>query len=238
MNQHSGSVSGHIHVEDGAWIFPESDYGSPYFLKWVEPPLDADSSNRYPNTIADLETPGFALKFWSWAPVMAGANWCETAEQIWEDLGGTVEAWKIQAIYDWDTTYTSPNIVERAWHVYLAGLDSGFNYFGGLGNDDEVKPSLATRQAVELLQSYMSANLHNDATPPSVFRPQRFPWNPGGYTFCWFNRIPGVDENFLKEMPSEFYIWTHVYDVSGVQSVDLKVRLDNDGVNTLANKSK
>ena len=30
---------GYVHIEDGAWIFPESDYGSPYFLKWIEPPL-------------------------------------------------------------------------------------------------------------------------------------------------------------------------------------------------------
>jgi hypothetical protein len=35
-------------------------------------------------------------------------------------------------------------------------------------------------------------------------------------------------------MPSEFYVWTHVYDVSGVSDVTLKVRLDADGANPLA----
>lgn len=224
----------YVHVEDGSWIFPESDYGSPYFLKWVEPPIKEGSPSVYPGTKVDLETPGFALKFWSWAPVIAGANWCETAEQIWRDGGGTVEAWKIQAPYDWDNSGTNPNDIELAWHIYLAGLDSGFNYYGGLGNDDEVKPSLAVRRAIEKLSGYVSANLANDRTAPSVFKPQRFPWNPGGYTFGWFNSTI-ADNRYLKKMSSEFYIWTHVYDVSGVSSVNLKVRLDNDGVNPLAN---
>lgn len=223
-----------IHVEDGAWIFPESDYGSPYFLKWVEPPLKPGSPTAYPGTLVDLETPGFALKFWSWAPVITGANWVETAEQIWRDEGGTVEAWKIQAPYDWSGSWTGANDVELAWHIYLAGLDSGFNYYGGLGNDDEVKPSLATRRAIEKLSGYVTARLDKDRTSPSVFKPQRFPWNPGGYTFGWFNSTPG-DTRYLKKMPSEFYIWTHAYDISGITSVSLKVRIDGDGVNPLSN---
>ena len=67
------------HIEDGAWIFPEMCYGSPNFLKWVEPPV-ATVANRgvttVPGTQIDMETPGFALKFYSYAPLMAGANWC------------------------------------------------------------------------------------------------------------------------------------------------------------------
>lgn len=235
VNAHPPSDT--VHVEDGAWIFPESCYGSPYYLKWVEPPLNTTNASMcYPYTKVDLETPGFALKFWSWAAVMAGANWCETAEQIWKDKGGTVEAWKIQAPYDWDGTHSSPNIVERAWHIYLGGLDSGFNYYGGLGNDDEVKPSLATRRAYEMLATYVNANVADDRTPPTVFRPQRFPWNPGGYTFGWFNSYgSGTNASYLKKMPSEFYIWTHVYDVSDVANVRLKVRMDADGSNPLSN---
>lgn len=226
------------HIEEGAWIFPESCYGSPYFLKWIEPPLynvAAGATNRYPGTQADMETPGFALKFFSYAPLMAGANWCETAEQILKDEGGSVEAWKIQAPYDWDGSWTSPNDVELAWHIYLMGLDSGFNYYGGLGNDDEDKPALATRRAIDKLQNFMSTRMDQDRTGPTALKPQRFPYNPGAYTFGWFNRIPGGDERYLKKMPSEFYIWSHVYDLSGVQSVNLKIRRDKDGVRSLAN---
>lgn len=235
VNAH-GAAAPVAHVEDGAWIFPEMDYGSPYFLKWVEPPVSTNTPLCYPGTKVDLETPGFALKFWSWAPVMAGANWCETAEQMLTDAGGSVQAWKIQCIYDWDGSYTSPNYAERAWHIYLGGLDSGFNYYGGLGNDDEVKPSLANARAVALLRSHVSTNLANDRTPPTVFKPQRFPWNPGGWTFGWFNSFgSGTNAAFKKKMPSEFYVWTHVYDVSTASTVNLKVRFDNDGVNTMAN---
>lgn len=230
-----GGAAGTVHIEDGAWIFPESCYGSPYFLKWIEPPVAATPADRYPGTVVDMESPGFALKFWSWAPVITGANWVETAEQILIDEGGSVEDWKIQAPYDWDGTWTNPNDVELAWHIYLGGLDSGFNYYGGLGNDDEVKPALAATRAIEKLQPWMTPErLANDTTPPSVLKPQRFPHNPGGYTFGWFNSIPGGDTNYLKEMPSEFYIWTHAYDVSGVESVTLKVRIDADGVNAMS----
>ncbi len=230
-----GAAAGTVHIEDGAWIFPESCYGSPYFLKWIEPPVAATPADRYPNTIVDMETPGFALKFWSWAPVITGANWVETADQILEDEGGSVQDWKIQAPYDWDGSWTDPNDVELAWHIYLGGLDSGFNYYGGLGNDDEVKPALATTRAIEKLQPWMTSERRaNDRTPPSVLKPQRFPYNPGGHTFGWFNSIPGGDGDYLKEMPSEFYIWTHAYDLSGVDSVTLKVRLDHDGTNSMA----
>lgn len=240
VNQYGANATV-AHVEDGAWIFPETCYGSPYFLKWVEPPLNPDHlASCYPGTKVDLETPGFSLKFWSFAPVIAGANWCETAEQILADEGGSVSAWKIACPYDWNGdwngAYTSPNDIERAWHVYLCGLDSGFNYYGGLGNDDEVKQSLANRRAIELLTPWLTtARRANDRTPPTVFRPQRFPWNPGWYTFGWFNSIPG-DTRSLKKMPSDFYVWTHAYDLSGIPDggVVLKVRRDKDGTNSLA----
>lgn len=235
-----GGVADTVHVEDGAWIFPESDYGSPQFLKWVEPPVaNPNATNRVYNTQVDIETPGFATKFYSWAPVIAGANWCQTAEQMWtaQNGAGSVAAWRIQDPYNnfavaGDST---PNIVERAWHIYLCGLDSGFNYYGGLGNDDEIKSSLATRRAVEILSTYVNDNKAAlDNTPPTVFKPQRFPYNPGWYTFGWFNVIPGNNQA-LKKMRSEFYVWSHAYDVSGITNIALKIRKDNDGVNALAN---
>jgi Starch/carbohydrate-binding module (family 53)/Glycosyl hydrolase family 57 len=227
------------HIEDGAWIFPEMDYGSPNFLKWIEPPV-ATVANRgittVPGTQIDMETPGFALKFYSYAPLMAGANWCETAEQILKDEGGSAQAWKIQNPYNnlGNGQWSSPNEIEQAWHIYLAGLDSGFNYYGGLGNDDEIKPSLATRRAVEKLSPWMTqARRDKDKTGPTVLKPQRFPYNPGWYTFGWFNNVPGIDTRFLKRMNSEFYVWTHAYDLNGIPAgnVKLKVRVDSDGAN-------
>ncbi|MBC8126870.1 MAG: hypothetical protein H8M99_06970 [Gloeobacteraceae cyanobacterium ES-bin-144] len=236
VNAH-GAAADIVHIEDGAWIFPESCYGSANFLKWIEPPLAATPATRYANTMADLETPGFALKFWAWAPVITGANWCETAEQIWRDetIGNSVQAWKIQAPYDWDGSWTAPNDVELAWHIYLHGLDSGFNYYGGLGNDDEIKAALATTRAIQKLQPWMTtARRAQDRTPPSVLKPQRYPYNPGTYNFGWFNRNPPTDNSYQKLLPSDFYVWTHAYDVSGIASTQLKVRIDNDGTNALS----
>ena len=224
-----GSRASLAHVEDGAWIFPEMCYGSPYFLKWVDPPCNVKNLDKcYPGTQVDLETPGFALKFWDWAPIIAAANWCETAEQKL----GRADPWRIAAPHE---SSADPNAAEKAWHIYLAGLDSGFNYYGGLGNDDECKPPLANLRAIECLrgagldQAALSAT---DTVPPSMFRPQRFPYNPGGYTFGWFNTIPG-DSRYRKKMGSDFYVWTHVYDVSGINDGDVKlfVRADKDGYN-------
>ena len=241
VNQHGASAP-ITHIEDGAWIFPEMCYGSPNFMKWIEPPV-ATVANRgvttVPGTQIDMETPGFALKFYSYAPLMAGANWCETAEQIWKDesANNTVEPWRIATPYDWNGAPTGANEVELAWHIYLTGLDSGFNYYGGLGNDDEMKPGLATRRAVEKLTPWMTvARRNNDRTGPTVLKPQRFPYNPGWYTFGWFNQQPQIPNNsFLKRMNSDFYIWTHAYDLNGIPdgNVKLKIRLDADGTNPL-----
>jgi hypothetical protein len=243
VNAAKAGVTTDTHIEDGAWIFPEMCYGSPNFLKWIEPPV-ATVANRgkttHPGTQVDMETPGFALKFFSYAPLMAGANWLETAEQILsEENGGNdmVNEWKIAHPYNWDGSYTSPNDVELAWHIYLKGLDSGFNYYGGLGNDDEVKPALATKNAIDKLQNFMTpARKAKDKVGPTVLKPQRFPYNPGWYTFGWFNNEPHINNsNFLKKMPSWFYIWTHAYDLNGIPegNVKLKIRIDNDGTNPL-----
>ena len=224
-----GSRASLAHVEDGAWIFPEMCYGSPYFLKWVDPPCNAKNLDAcYPGTQVDLETPGFALKFWDWAPIIAAANWCETAERKL----GRADPWRIAAPHE---SGADPNAAEKAWHIYLAGLDSGFNYYGGLGNDDECKPPLANLRAIECLRGAgldQAALAATDTVPPSMFRPQRFPYNPGGYTFGWFN-YTSRDSNYRKKMGSDFYVWTHVYDVSGIPEggVKLFVRADNDGYN-------
>lgn len=235
VNAH-GAAAELAHIEDGAWIFPEMCYGSPYFLKWIEPPVGQPGSpTMYPNTQIDIEN-GWALKFYAYAPKMAGANWAETAEQILEDEGGEVRPWVIQDPNDWNGQGwdPAPNAVELGWHIYLTGLDSGFQYYGGLGNDDEVKPPLAARRTVETLESYLMPRIEEDRTGPTVLVPQRFPYNPGGHTFGWFNPTP-EDGNFLKEMPSEFYIWTLAYDVSGIDTVDLMIRRSTTGYRSLDN---
>jgi hypothetical protein len=101
-----------------------------------------------------------------------------------------------------------------------------------------MKPGLATRRAVEKLTPWMTtARRNNDRTGPTVLKPQRFPYNPGGFSFGWFNQQPQIPNNaFLKRMNSEFYIWTHAYDLNGIpaDNVKLKIRVDADGTNPLS----
>ena len=63
----------------------------------------------------------------------------------------------------------------------------------------------------------------NDLTAPSIWTLQRLPWNPGGYGMgsMWGYK--------MTLMPTDFYVWTFVHDYSGVKSVNLLWRQDDDG---------
>ena len=87
-----------------------------------------------------------------------------------------MQAWRIQEPTQKNGTNNNPIAAEQAWHYYLAGLDSGFMYYG-TSLDDEVKQTLACNRAITLAQSVIG-NAALDTTPPTVFKPQRFPWNP------------------------------------------------------------
>jgi hypothetical protein len=65
------------------------------------------------------------------------------------------------------------------------------------------------------------SNLANDTTPPTVFIPQRHPWNPGGTNF-------GVQYGYKVTVAanSDFWIWTYAYDASGITNVSLRLRVN------------
>ncbi|NNM30665.1 MAG: hypothetical protein HKO57_14180, partial [Akkermansiaceae bacterium] len=228
-----------VHVEDGTWVNAD-DRGSPGFYHWLFPPQRDRGSPAFdgndPKTFADFETPGFSEDFRSWAIIVAGANYLETAEQLWTGAGGSVLAWKIQEPTQVNGTDNNPNFVEQGWHYYLGGLDSGFLYYGS-SLDDEMKSSLAQRRALDAgdgsqtLKQYVDGHLASDLTAPTVFKPQRYPWNPGGKD--WGNHIGYRKIGFdgVDPWESEFFVWSHIFDVSGVQSATLRIRVDADGVN-------
>ncbi|MCP4708355.1 MAG: hypothetical protein GY869_07010, partial [Planctomycetes bacterium] len=56
-------------------------------------------------------------------------------------------------------------------------------------------------------------------TAPTIYLPQREPYNPG----CTEWNIP---------QDQDFSIWTYVFDLDGLQSVELKYRFDLDGINS------
>ncbi|MEO1021227.1 MAG: T9SS type A sorting domain-containing protein [Bacteroidota bacterium] len=73
----------------------------------------------------------------------------------------------------------------------------------------DTHPTTASNLAINELES--SVTTDNDAIPPTIFKPQREPYNPGG--FEW---------EVLQ--PSDFEVWTYVYDVSGLEYVNLKYK--------------
>jgi hypothetical protein len=236
LDDHPVPDSATVHIEDGAWFNAANDWGHPQFVNWLYPPVSTDSTKiSNPYTRYDFEGPGFAEDFRNWAVLMAGANWMETAEQIYKGINGptSVQAWRIQEPYQANGTYNNPNVVERGWHIFLGGFDSGFMYYGD-SLDDEVKQSLACNRAIAQVKSFVEANLTNDLVGPSVFKPQRFPWNPGGKGWGPITTYKPVGFNGAAPWSSEFYVWTHVYDLNDVQSVRLMVRVDGDGVNPVA----
>jgi hypothetical protein len=236
LADHPVPASDVVHLEDGAWVNAANDWGHPQFINWLWPPTRSPSDAAYnsndPRTWFDIEN-GWTEDWRNWAVVIAGANYCETAEQIAVDSGGTVQPNRIQEPVQPNGTSNNPNDAEQAWHFYLGGLDSGFMYYG-TSLDDEVKQTLAVNRAIQFATNIIG-DASMDQTPPTVFKPQRFPWNPGGKGWGPLTGYKAVGFDGQPAYSADFYIWTHVFDVSGVTNVTLYIREDVDGVNPLAN---
>jgi hypothetical protein len=200
-----------VHVEDGGWVNADGDFGSPQFINWNWPLVDAGGNFDIPGGWAEDER--------NWAVLTAAQNRVETAEAI---DGGTPDPARI-----FDPTTGADN-VEKAWHHLLSGYESGYMYYG-TSLDMEVKATLAANAAA-LYADPVIAGGGDDGVAPTIWLPQRLPWNPGGKGGGALWGYPGGEG---ADMPSDFWVWTFVYDVSGVQRVDLKYRIDGDGANPL-----
>lgn len=200
-----------VHVEDGGWVNADGDFGSPQFINWNWPLVNASGQFDIPNGWAEDER--------NWAVLTAATNRVLTAEQM---SGTTPSAARIA-----DPTLPGTTPVERAWHYLLVGHESGYMYYG-TALDFEIKPSLAANRAVEEIAGSLTGT---DLTPPTVWLPQRLPWNPGGKGGGSLWRYPG---GAGADMARDFHVWTFAHDVSGVDTVVLKYRIDADGHNPLA----
>ncbi|MCK6475918.1 MAG: hypothetical protein L6Q35_03695 [Phycisphaerales bacterium] len=199
-----------VHVEDGAWVNADGDFGSPQMLNWNWPPVNATGQVDIAN--------GWAEDVRNWAVITAAQNRVSTAEQI---AGGV----NIRRILAPDAS-TTP--AERAWHYFLGALNSGYMYYG-TAEDFEVKPTIACNEAVQHADAVIGAGT-GDLTGPTVWIPQRYPWNPGSTNFGPLHGYKQVVNN------GDFWIYTFAYDVSGIPAggVTLKYRVDADGVNSTA----
>ena len=208
---HPVPAGDYVHVEDGAWINADGDFGAPQFLNWNWPPVNASGQ-------IDIEN-GWAEDIRNWAVLIAALNHVETAEQITLDGGDTVETARILR----PTAGSNP--AERAWHYFLGGLNSGYMYYG-TALDMEVKPTIAVNEALPHAEAVIQAG-GTDRTPPTVWLPQRDMWNPGGLNY-------GPQHGYQQVIDDgDFKIWTFAYDRAGLQSVTLKLREDLDGSNPL-----
>jgi glycosyl hydrolase family 57 len=211
LTDHPVPANDFIHVEDGAWVNADGDFGSPQFLNWNWPPVNQSGA-------IDVEN-GWAEDIRNWAVIIAALNHVETAEQIFSSGGGSVD---IDGIL-----YPSPssNAVESAWHYFLGALNSGYMYYG-TALDMEVKPTIAVNQALQFTAGVIG-NGALDQTPPTLWLSQRQPWNPGSLNY---GPAYGYRE-FYDD--GDFHIWTFAYDLSGISKLTLKYRVDADGQNPL-----
>lgn len=215
LADHPVPANDFIHVEDGAWVNADSDFGSPSFINWNYPLLNAAGQIDPAN--------GWHVDERNWAVITAAQNRMDTAEAIYRAAGGNVDPRKI--VYP----QNGANAVENAWHYFLASLNSGYMYYGN-AEDFEVKPTLGCNNAVRLADPVISAaGASADNTPPTIWIPQRHPWNPGSTNF-------GVQYGYTQNTNNgDFWVWTFAYDVSGLTNVTLRYRLDNDGARSLSN---
>ncbi len=196
-----------VHVEDGGWEYADSDFGSPIFVNWHWPPSYTGAGGV---NVVDPST-GTSSKADVWRVILATENRVRTAQQI---SGITPN---LDQVRDPGSYSGTPNGIELGWHYYLGGLDSGFVYFGC--HDDECwRPVLAQSNACRNVDGYLG-DLSNDHTAPSVFIPQRQPWNPGSANY-------GVQYSYKVYTPTntDFWVWTYAYDVSGITNVTLRYR--------------
>jgi hypothetical protein len=124
----------------------------------------------------------------SWGVVTAAKNIVQTADQI---------------------NPTDP-AVALAWKYFLNAEASDYWYWDGSQNGLwDAHPARACNQAIASAMPLVHAGA--DHTPPTVYLPQREPYNPGGTEW-------GIGQS------KTFTVWSYVYDVSGLASVALKLR--------------
>jgi hypothetical protein len=206
-----------------AWASGDADYD----VTTVQDYLD-----RFPvdlNDVIHVEDGSWAgadngdAEFKKWLGDPNGSGWCPDRNS-WAVLTAAKNrvfmaedaspAASMQAILDGTGTAT-----EKAWHFLLVSEASDYWYWDGT----EIWDSNVTRgcnQAVAHADAVIAGQ--PDTTPPTVFVPQREPYNPGGFEWS------------TSPEPSDFEVWTLAYDVSGLTSVTLHWRVDNDGTNPLS----
>lgn len=174
-----------IHVEDGSWS--GADNGDAEFAKWN----------------GDPDKTGYSPDRNSWAVITAARNRVLHAQALepYQSLDNILAG--------------SGSDTEKAWHYFLNGEASDYWYWdnsqGGIWDN---QPTRAANQAVQYADKVIQKQTNTDKTGPSIYVPQREPYNPGG-----------IEWDAAQPMSSDFTIWTYVYDVSDLKRVVLRYRV-------------
>lgn len=178
----------------------------------------------------------------NFALLQAALNYAKTAEQIWLDdhpnhwsptteldrqvtyPGNQLNPWMMSFPVKGDASRDyagGANPAELSWYFLIPALDSGFGYYDE-NVDDSVKPTLSFNQSLYFSKPYVASNASKDKTGPSVWWPQRWPYNPGS---------ANVDKSqgwTLHYFDNTFAIYTYAYDLSGIQDIKVKIRTHRD----------
>lgn len=103
--------------------------------------------------------------------------------------------------------------VGTAWNWLLVSETSCYEYWDGTEMWDS-HPTRGANQAVAVASAVLGAGKPPDRTPPTIYAPQREPYNPGGIEWG------------QQPMPRELSVWTYVHDASGLASVALEHRIE------------
>ncbi len=156
--------------------------------------------------LADPDGTGWSPDRNSWAVLTAAKNHVITAESL-------APVVNVNNVINGTGSNTA-----KAWRFLLVAQASDYWYWDGT----EIWDSNVTRgcnQAVAFAAPVISGQA--DAVGPTIFTPQREPYNPGGFEWG------------ATPEPSDFEVWTYAYDVSGLGHVTLHWRVDADGSNPL-----
>ncbi|WP_427976566.1 PKD domain-containing protein [Agarivorans sp.] len=230
----------HWHIPMGVWAGQMADFNTVHGT-------DFEATRQH---MVSLEL-GYHYLERNFALLQAAENYAKTAEQIW--LDNNPNYWSPTTALDNEVTYPGnqlnpwmmsypvkgdaannyaggANPAELGWYFLIASIDSGFGYYDE-NVDDGVKPTVSFNQSLHFTQPYVEANLSQDQTGPSIWWPQRYPYNPGSANS---SKAEGWATVYAD---TKFAIYTYGYDVSGIQDIKVKVRVHTDKWATATDKT-
>ncbi len=127
---------------------------------------------------------------------------------------GVITAAKHIVTAAWLNASGNADVQQAARYLHMGQASDYWYWDGSQGGIWDTHPTRAANLAIPLAQPYAA----NADLGPTIFLPQREPYNPGA-------------TEWDLQQPAAFDVWTYAYDLDGIASVELLVRVDADGVN-------